>query len=168
MPYAEKHYACTFHDVTTHGTNPAVPQISTRTVYPQDVHISPLSSIIIPIGLPTPSRAEKDAILPLAIPVKGIEGSLIDKLVIPAGTSVILPINGPNCDPTLWGPDSLEWKPDRWLSPLPQALQDAHVPGVYSHMYDHPRDYLFETLLDHPTQDVVLGWCEIMHVSAMF
>ena len=32
-------------------------------------------------------------------------------------------------------PDALEWKPERWLSPLPQAVIDAHLPGVYSHLY---------------------------------
>jgi len=95
----------------------------------------------------SPSRTEKDAILPLSVPVKGIDGSLIEKLAIPAGTSIILPLVNANSDPALWGPDSREWKPDRWLSPLPQALQDARVPGVYSHMYGDTRDCLLRHYL---------------------
>ncbi|KAJ2915661.1 hypothetical protein MD484_g4746, partial [Candolleomyces efflorescens] len=27
-----------------------------------------------------------------------------------------------------------EWKPERWLSPLPDTVPDARVPGIYSHM----------------------------------
>ncbi|KAH9940844.1 cytochrome P450 [Epithele typhae] len=27
-----------------------------------------------------------------------------------------------------------EWKPDRWLSPLPDAVMSAPIPGVYSHL----------------------------------
>lgn len=54
---------------------------------------------------------------------------------IPKDTEIVVSILMANRDPTLWGADSLEWKPERWLSPLPQALLDARIPGVYSHMF---------------------------------
>lgn len=33
----------------------------------------------------------------------------------------------------LWGPDVLEWKPERWLSTLPDSVTDMKA-GVYSHL----------------------------------
>ena len=53
---------------------------------------------------------------------------------MPKGTRVVLDVAACNRDPALWGPDAAEWRPTRWLEPLPRALEDARVPGVYSHM----------------------------------
>ncbi|RXW23123.1 hypothetical protein EST38_g2750 [Candolleomyces aberdarensis] len=39
-----------------------------------------------------------------------------------------------NTSPDLWGSDSYEWKPERWLAPLPEKLTEARIPGVYSHL----------------------------------
>ena len=47
---------------------------------------------------------------------------------------IIVPVPALNTDPELWGADSYEWKPERWLSPVPQAVVDARIPGVYSHL----------------------------------
>lgn len=35
----------------------------------------------------------------------------------------------------MWGPDALEFKPERWLSPLPESVVITHLPSVYSNMY---------------------------------
>jgi cytochrome P450 len=48
---------------------------------------------------------------------------------------VIVGIEAYNRSTDLWGDDANEWKPERWLKPLPKALADDHSPGVYSHMY---------------------------------
>ena len=40
-----------------------------------------------------------------------------------------------NRDPAIWGADARVWKPERWLSPLPDTVTDAKIPGVYSHLY---------------------------------
>ena len=48
-------------------------------------------------------------------------------------------IIGVNCwvvnrDKDIWGTDAHEWKPERWLAPLPRELEEARVPGVYSNL----------------------------------
>lgn len=54
--------------------------------------------------------------------------------MVPKDTKIFISIMNSNRDPLLWGPDAEEWKPERWLAPLPQALVDAHVPGIYAHL----------------------------------
>lgn len=79
-------------------------------------------------------RAYKDGILSLSKPVKTVDGKEITELHVPKGTFLIISIDGSNTNPDLWGSDSFEWKPERWLSPLPDALLEAKIPGVYSHL----------------------------------
>ncbi|THH27738.1 hypothetical protein EUX98_g6458 [Antrodiella citrinella] len=78
--------------------------------------------------------AMKAAVLPLSKPIQGVDGTVIDKIVIPKGTTLILGVRGCNLNRDIWGPDAREWKPERWLSPLPETVKSAKVPGVYSHM----------------------------------
>ncbi|KAG5732808.1 Cytochrome P450 4F12 [Termitomyces sp. T112] len=78
--------------------------------------------------------ARKDMILPLSTPVKGLDGREMQSILVPKNTKIFISIFNANRDPLLWGPDSLEWKPERWLSPLPEAVHDAHIPGIYSHL----------------------------------
>jgi len=56
------------------------------------------------------------------------------EILIPNGTNVTVSIFGINRDPAIWGEDAAEWKPERWLSPLPSSVSDAHVPGVFGNM----------------------------------
>ncbi|KAH9923757.1 cytochrome P450 [Epithele typhae] len=39
-----------------------------------------------------------------------------------------------NTNTALWGPDAREWKPERWLAPLPREVEEVRVPGVYSNL----------------------------------
>ncbi|GLB40230.1 putative cytochrome P450 family protein [Lyophyllum shimeji] len=72
--------------------------------------------------------------MPLTTPIKGNDGREMHEVVIPKNTNIIISVLNCNRDPALWGPDSHEWKPERWLKPLPQVLTDAHIPGIYSHL----------------------------------
>ncbi|KAH6887848.1 cytochrome P450 [Coprinopsis sp. MPI-PUGE-AT-0042] len=76
----------------------------------------------------------KDTVLPLSQTVRGNDGQELAELVVPAGTTIFVSIQGCNRAPGLWGPDALEWKPERWISDLPKDLVDAKVPGIYSHL----------------------------------
>jgi len=72
--------------------------------------------------------------LPLATPIIDKDGNEQKELFIPNDTSLIVSIIGINRDPTIWGDDAEEWKPERWLSPLPSSVADARVPGVFGNM----------------------------------
>lgn len=74
--------------------------------------------------------ATRDTVLPLSRPILGTNGSLIKELSISAGTEVFTGIQGCNTSKEFWGEDALEWKPDRWLSPLPESITGAGMPGV--------------------------------------
>lgn len=76
----------------------------------------------------------QDIILPLSKPLRGLNGKEIYEILVPNNTNLFISIIEANRNPDIWGPDALEWIPERWLSPLPSAVSDAHVPGIYSHL----------------------------------
>ncbi|KAG6817154.1 hypothetical protein H0H87_012115 [Tephrocybe sp. NHM501043] len=78
--------------------------------------------------------ARQDISLPLSTPIKGIDGREMESIVVPKDTKIVISIINSNRDPLIWGPDSLEWRPERWLSPLPETVHNAHIPGIYSHL----------------------------------
>ncbi|KAH9949896.1 cytochrome P450 [Amylocystis lapponica] len=78
--------------------------------------------------------AQKDVILPLSEPIRGRDGKMMHEIPIPKNTQIEIGILGSNRNKAIWGKDAYEWKPERWLSPLPQAVVDARIPGVYSNL----------------------------------
>ncbi|KZT11768.1 cytochrome P450 [Laetiporus sulphureus 93-53] len=76
----------------------------------------------------------QDAILPLSEPIVGKDGKIMSEIPIPKGTEIIVGVLGSNASKALWGEDSLEWKPQRWLSGPPKGVADAGIPGAYSHL----------------------------------
>ena len=81
-----------------------------------------------------PPSAREDAILPLSSPIRGVDGKLMYNVPVPKGTEVYVAVKASNTNKAIWGNDASEWKPERWLSPLPSAIAEAHVPGVYSNL----------------------------------
>lgn len=80
------------------------------------------------------SSALNDIVLPFSRPIKGNDGTYMREVLVPKNTNVFVSILNSNRDPETWGDDALQWKPERWLSPLPQSVVDAEIPGVYSHL----------------------------------
>ncbi|PPQ86419.1 hypothetical protein CVT25_003541 [Psilocybe cyanescens] len=78
--------------------------------------------------------ARQDVSLSLSNPIRGLDGCEIRNIAIPKNTVIIIGIGSCNRNPELWGPDVDEWKPERWLEPLPEAVTSAHLPGVYSNL----------------------------------
>lgn len=73
--------------------------------------------------------------MPLSEPLRGVDGTVMTEIFVPKDTRrIVVAIRACNRNSALWGEDALEWKPERWLSPLPAAVNSAHVPGVYSNL----------------------------------
>ena len=79
-------------------------------------------------------RTRQDVVLPLAQPVRGVDGTMMHEIFVPKDTSVNVGLLASNRNKAIWGEDAEEWKPERWLSPLPAKVTDSHVPSVYSHL----------------------------------
>ncbi|KAL0954818.1 hypothetical protein HGRIS_003763 [Hohenbuehelia grisea] len=58
----------------------------------------------------------------------------MNDVFVPNNTNVIVSIMASNINPELWGPDAEEFKPERWLAPLPNEVLQAHLPGIYSNL----------------------------------
>ncbi|KAH9481617.1 Cytochrome P450 monooxygenase 91 [Psilocybe cubensis] len=76
----------------------------------------------------------QDVVLPLSKPIRGLDGKEMSEIPVPNNTNIIIGVMASNRNSELWGPDSYEWKPERWLKPLPDPLVDAHLPGIYSNL----------------------------------
>ena len=75
-----------------------------------------------------------DAVLPVSGSTQGRDGRALQQVHVPKGTFIILSNLASNTNPAIWGPDAREWKPERWLSPLPESVSEAKVPGIYSNL----------------------------------
>jgi cytochrome P450 len=73
-------------------------------------------------------------VLPLSTPITGVDGQPISSITLPKSTHVLLGLLATNKDKAIWGEDGHEWKPERWLKPLPESVTDARVPGIYANM----------------------------------
>lgn len=110
-----------------------IPTLQSSLRHP-NVSTTTLLSLIFIHSLYRHRRARKDSVLPLSMPIKGKNGCDIREIHIPKGTSVMITILGANRNPEIWGDDSDEWKPERWLAPLPDTVMQAHFPSIYSNM----------------------------------
>ncbi|KAJ7891297.1 cytochrome P450 [Mycena olivaceomarginata] len=84
------------------------------------------------IHAPVPATmrvATQDDIVPLAQPFTDIYGTVHETLKVTKGQTIMIPILTMNRDPAIWGPDSMEFIPERWESEISNAL-----PGVWGHM----------------------------------
>ena len=72
--------------------------------------------------------------LPLSQPIRGRDGTMMHEILVPKDTTVWIGILSSNRNKAIWGEDALEWKPERWLSPLPDSVTEAKIPGIYSNL----------------------------------
>ena len=72
--------------------------------------------------------------MPLSEPLQATDETMMNEIPVPAGTTIAIAIRASNLNKDIWGDDVLEFKPERWLSPLPTSVTEARIPGVYSHL----------------------------------
>jgi cytochrome P450 len=70
------------------------------------------------------------------------------EVLVPKGTKIFPSILSSNRNIDVWGSDSDEWKPERWMDAtgLPDSVVEAHIPGIYSHLCVHFLLYTSPTL----------------------
>ncbi|EJU05965.1 cytochrome P450 [Dacryopinax primogenitus] len=67
----------------------------------------------------------KDDSIPLQRPIKLANGKTVDHIEVSAGMGLIIPIEAMNKSSAFWGPDSHEFKPERWLeNELPKKVTE--------------------------------------------
>ncbi|CAE6512955.1 unnamed protein product [Rhizoctonia solani] len=77
--------------------------------------------------------ATKDWTLPLQYPAKSKDGkATITNIYIPKGTCLHVSLGAANRDKRTWGDDAREFRPNRWLEPLPTSVTNSRMPGIYS------------------------------------
>ncbi|KAJ7272933.1 cytochrome P450 [Mycena rebaudengoi] len=82
--------------------------------------------------VPRTSRiAKRDDVVPLDTPFTDIDGLLHETLTITNGQKITIPIDAMNRSRAIWGPDALEFIPERWESATPIF---TNIPGVWAHM----------------------------------
>ena len=59
---------------------------------------------------------------------------MMDSIFVPKDTSVGIGILSANRSKAIWGEDADEWKPERWLKPLPETVTSVKIPGVLGNL----------------------------------
>ncbi|KAF7985647.1 hypothetical protein HWV62_2167 [Athelia sp. TMB] len=75
-------------------------------------------------------EAVADDVVPLAAPIVDVRGRARSSVRINKGDQVLISVRTINISTATWGPDALEFKPERWDA-VPAEAQ--HVPGVWAH-----------------------------------
>ena len=79
-------------------------------------------------------RSIADVVMPVHFPIIGIDGKELREIPVPKGTLILPSLAACNVATEIWGVDAKEWRPERWLAPLPHSVSEARVPGIYSNM----------------------------------
>jgi cytochrome P450 len=75
--------------------------------------------------------AARDVVLPLAMPIRGRDGTMMDSVQLRKGDQLVASMFELNRSHELWGADAHEFIPERWDKEHPSALK---VPGVWGNI----------------------------------
>jgi len=83
-------------------------------------------------AVPATTRvAKKDDVIPLNMPFVDKHGKLRSEIPIRKGEAIFIPIVAINRWSEIWGPDAMEFNPDRWAN-IPESA--TAIPGVWANV----------------------------------
>ncbi|KAK7678031.1 hypothetical protein QCA50_018972 [Cerrena zonata] len=86
------------------------------------------------VHAPVPStirQAQEDEVIPVGEPYTDRHGEVRDEIRVLKGDVIVVPILSLNRSKEIWGPDAMEFNPERWETP-PSGTED--IPGVWGHI----------------------------------
>ena len=86
-----------------------------------------------PVPINVRETREHGVVLPPSDPT--YPSTSAEPIYIPGGTVIMYFPMLTQRNKALWGEDAEEFKPERWLKGVPEAVTQAHVPGVYANLY---------------------------------
>ncbi|KAJ6614640.1 cytochrome P450 [Mycena sp. CBHHK59/15] len=75
-------------------------------------------------------EACEDTVLPLNTPITGVDGTVMNTIHVPKGTSIYIAIAAANHNKQIWGEDTLEFRPERWTNGKAESVT-VKLCGVY-------------------------------------
>jgi cytochrome P450 len=78
-------------------------------------------------------RAVVDSVLPISTPITGVDGKVMESILVPKGTTVYVGISADNHSTQIWGDDALEFRPERWINGKAAGVT-TKLCGVYGNM----------------------------------
>ncbi|KAF8231137.1 cytochrome P450 [Tricholoma matsutake] len=83
--------------------------------------------------VPISSRCcQQDDVIPLQHPIKSKTGHTLTEVIIPKGAIAFIGISVVNRSKSIWGSNTREWIPERWLTSSP--VTKTRLPGAFSSM----------------------------------
>ncbi|KAJ7137420.1 cytochrome P450 [Mycena crocata] len=74
--------------------------------------------------------AKEDTVLPLSTPIIGVDGTPMNAINVPKGTTIYIAIAAANHNKQIWGDDALEFRPERWSNGKAESVT-TKMSGVY-------------------------------------
>ena len=68
--------------------------------------------------------------MPVQKPIRAVDGTLLHEILVPKGTLILPSLCDCSIAKDIWGVDASQWRPQRWLEPLPASVIDAKLPAV--------------------------------------
>ncbi|KAH8103810.1 cytochrome P450 [Cristinia sonorae] len=75
-----------------------------------------------------------DTVLPLSKPITDTDGKTITEVLVTKDTTLNIGIYTFNRSKDLWGEDAEDWKPERWLKPLPDTIKNSPSGAVFGNL----------------------------------